>query len=284
MKKIVNQFGTKELIKKDNGSLVQQELIKNQIIVIPELETLIPPLLDDEYRQLEANIIKEGCREPLLVWETPAHAVRNTDDETSLFVLIDGHNRYSICTKQGIPFRILMKEFSTIEDVRAFMIDNQLGRRNLTPEQTSYLRGQKYLSMKRTSGRPTGNAIGKRTEEVLAEQFNVSPKTIRTDAEFAKGLDKTSPALKKEILSRKSKVSKKSIVGLANASEDHPAFDSIEQINQVVTQTKKAKNSTYSEVNQLKNLVDQLERAGSNSRVLCEEIIEVAQSILDKGE
>ncbi|MDR6197745.1 hypothetical protein [Siphonobacter sp. SORGH_AS_0500] len=284
MKKIVNQFGAKELIKKDNGSLVQQELIKNQITVIPELETLIPPLLDDEYRQLEANIIKEGCREPLLVWETPAHTVRNTDDETSLFVLIDGHNRYSICTTHGIPYRILMKEFSSIEDVRTFMIDNQLGRRNLTPEQTSYLRGQKYLSMKRGSGRPTGNAAGKRTEEVLAEQFNVSPKTIRTDAEFAKGLDKTSPALKKEILSRKSKVSKKSIVGLASASEEYPAFDSVEQINQALTKTKKAAKPVLAEVAKLKQLVESLERAGGNNRELCEEIIEVAEALLQNSD
>ncbi len=283
MKKIVNQFGTKELIKKDSGSLVQQELIKNQLTIIPELESLIPPLLDDEFKQLETNLIREGCREPLLVWETAAHTVRNTDDTTSLFVLIDGHNRYQICTSHGIPYRILMKEFASIEEVRAFMIDNQLGRRNLTPEQTSYLRGQKYLSMKKGSGRPTGSSGGKRTEEVLAEQFNVSPKTIRTDAEFAKGLDKTSPALKKEILSRKSKVSKKSIVELAHASEGLPAFESVEEINQVLTKSGKTRKSVLTEVDRLKTLVDQLERAGGNSPELCKEIIEVAQTLLEKG-
>lgn len=282
MKKIVNQFGTKDLIKKDSGSLVQQELIKNQITIIPELETLIPPLLDDEYKQLEANILREGCREPLLVWETPASSVRNTDDNHSLFVLVDGHNRYRICSNHGINFRILLKEFPGLEEVRAYMIDNQLGRRNLTPEQTSYLRGQKYLSLKKDSGRPVGETAGKRTEEILAEQFNVSPKTIRTDAEFAKGLDKTSTDLKKEILSRKSKVNKGDIVKLADTPTSDQPIASVEELQQVISKKKKPVKASQpqNELVRLKQLVEQLETG--SSRATYQEIIDLAQSLLEK--
>ena len=53
--------------------------------VLPELEEYIVPLQKDEYTQLEKNIIKEGCREPLIVWP-----------RTKTKILIDGHNRYWI--------------------------------------------------------------------------------------------------------------------------------------------------------------------------------------------
>src|SRR5690606_40306141 len=53
----------------------------------PEFRSLIPPLTDDEYAQLEKNIVAEGCRDPLIVWNG---------------VVVDGHNRYDICVRHGI--------------------------------------------------------------------------------------------------------------------------------------------------------------------------------------
>ena len=51
----------------------------------PEFQNQIPPLTDDEYKQLEENILKEGkLISPLIVWN-------NT--------LVDGHNRYAILQK-----------------------------------------------------------------------------------------------------------------------------------------------------------------------------------------
>jgi hypothetical protein len=51
----------------------------------PEFQSQIPPLTDDEFKQLEENILKEGkLLSPLIVWG-------NT--------LVDGHNRYAILQK-----------------------------------------------------------------------------------------------------------------------------------------------------------------------------------------
>ena len=51
----------------------------------PEFQSQIPPLTDDEFKQLEENILKEGkLLSPLIVWN-------NT--------LVDGHNRYAILQK-----------------------------------------------------------------------------------------------------------------------------------------------------------------------------------------
>ena len=56
----------------------------------PEFKSLIPPLTPDERAGLEASILTEGCRDALIVWGD---------------ILIDGHNRYEICTKHNIPYK-----------------------------------------------------------------------------------------------------------------------------------------------------------------------------------
>lgn len=58
-----------------------------QLKIDPEFQSLIPPLSPDEYKQLEANIIEDGCMDPLVYWNG---------------TLIDGHNRYRICQAPGM--------------------------------------------------------------------------------------------------------------------------------------------------------------------------------------
>ena len=82
-----------------------------------EFKKLIPPLSAEEFEQLEKNILSDGCRDPLVVWN-------NT--------IIDGHNRFAICQKHGIDFRTIEKEFDSETDVRVWMRSNQTGRRNIS--------------------------------------------------------------------------------------------------------------------------------------------------------
>ena len=81
-----------------------------------EFQSLIPPLTAEEYAGLEESILSEGCRDALVVWGD---------------TLIDGHNRYEICTKHGIPFDTVEMDFPTRDDVIVWIIKNQFGRRNL---------------------------------------------------------------------------------------------------------------------------------------------------------
>ena len=83
-----------------------------------EFRALIPPLSADEYAQLEANIIADGCRDPLVVWDG---------------TLIDGHNRHKICTEHGIPYATKEHAFADRDAAIIWIIENQFGRRNLTP-------------------------------------------------------------------------------------------------------------------------------------------------------
>jgi hypothetical protein len=210
MKKYQNILSTTQLVK--DKSLLQDEEIKKQIRILPELEGLIPPLRGEEFEQLSANIRSEGCREALLVWH------RMPEDE---YILVDGHNRYAICQQFQIAFRIHQVQFTDLEEVRMFMINNQLGRRNLSPEQASYLRGMRYQQEKMDKGKydrehkaQNGPYEKRPTSERLAEEFNVSKNTIKRDAVFAEGLEKIgqlNPALKKDILSGKVKVNKSDV-------------------------------------------------------------------------
>jgi hypothetical protein len=94
------------------------------ITLDPEFRALIPRLAKEERAQLEANIIADGCRDPLVTWGG---------------ILVDGHNRYEICTANSIVFDTRNIEFASRDDAKAWIIRNQFGRRNLTNFQRAEL-------------------------------------------------------------------------------------------------------------------------------------------------
>lgn len=133
----------------------------------PEFKNLIRSLSPDEFEQLEKNCLSEGIREPLIVWN-------NGTDE----VLIDGHHRYQIAQKHSLPFETVVKEFESEYDVIAWIINNQLGRRNLTAQEMSYLRGLEYENEKARHGGDRGNQYTKKkVESPQNEDFPLSDKT-----------------------------------------------------------------------------------------------------------
>jgi hypothetical protein len=181
--------------------------------ILKEIQDYIVPLSEDEFLQLEKNILAEGCRDPLITWQA--------DDQV---ILIDGHNRYKICEKHNIPFKVKKLPFKDLEEVKAWMVDTQMGRRNLTPDQMSYYRGLKYLTLRKSRG-GYSNVLSKGTNELatsefLAGQFNVSESTVKRDAKFAEGINiiqRTNPKLKNKILTGEVKVKKADIQILVSA-------------------------------------------------------------------
>lgn len=96
-----------------------------QITINEDLKAYIDPLTDDEYAALEHSLLAEGCRDALVLWGD---------------LLVDGHNRYGICQKHGIPFKTIQNEsFKSMDDVHLWMIDNHLGRRSVSDFQRGVL-------------------------------------------------------------------------------------------------------------------------------------------------
>lgn len=152
-----------------------------EIRIDPELKALIPPLSADERQQLEENLKADGCRDPLVVWDG---------------VLLDGHNRYEICTRLGIEFDVSELDLPDRAAAMDWMDANQLGRRNLSPEQMSLLRGRIYNRSKKPAGGREGRAFSdgqnvhpKATHESLGERFGVSGKTVQRDGKFADSVE-----------------------------------------------------------------------------------------------
>ena len=113
--------------------------MKQQTLIIdPEFKAQIPPLTEDERKQLEENILADGeILSPILVWND---------------TIVDGHNRYEILQSHPeIPYNIRNLYLETREQVLAWICKNQLGRRNLTPEQKKFLMGKQYDAEKRVT-------------------------------------------------------------------------------------------------------------------------------------
>jgi hypothetical protein len=95
------------------------------IVVDEGLKAYIDPLTPDEHDALERSLLKEGCRDALVLWGE---------------LLVDGHNRYGICQKHGIPFQTVQSTlFQSLEDVHLWMIDQHLGRRSVSDFQRGVL-------------------------------------------------------------------------------------------------------------------------------------------------
>ncbi len=293
-KKYQMALDAKTMIK--DQSLLRHEDIKQHIRVLPELAAYIPPLLPDEYKQLEENIKKNGCREALLVWETTGgEYTPDLGTTATVYILIDGHNRYAICQKHQLDFKVHLMNFPSIEEVKFFMIDNQLGRRNLAPEQVSYLRGLRYLREKQGKGKYSRDIqkgqndlydvegreevqTGENKSEALVDdnqqttahrlgkQFNVSEKTIKRDGAYAQGLERLDPAFKQEILSGQIKVDKALVQQLGQFDKLSEPIQNQTELERVIHQAQekpqpvnKSRRTTMNgKTNQLKQQLSQL--------------------------
>lgn len=118
------------------------EIKIEEINIDHEFEQLLPPLTKEEYKNLENSILKYGMRDSIKLWE----------DQDSKIYIVDGHNRYNICNKNSIniePYQLSFLDptlFLSKSDVMRWMLDTQLGRRNLTPMQRFAI-AQKYKSL-----------------------------------------------------------------------------------------------------------------------------------------
>jgi phage N-6-adenine-methyltransferase len=198
----------------------------HNILIDEEFKALIPPLSQEERTQLEANLLADGCRDPLVVWPCPTFEIRleggatqtlryedgryqhaidehigpttawdlddNADDDRIdeygdtitldqwPHILIDGHNRYEICTRLGLSFEVVQKSFDSRPQARIWIRANQYGRRNLS----SFVRAELALGDKADIAEIAKGQQGKRHDilPTLAEGF----KPVDTREEVSK--------------------------------------------------------------------------------------------------
>lgn len=202
----------------------------------PEFESKIPPLTEEEYQLLEENILQDGVvLNPLIIWNG---------------CIVDGHNRFRIIQAHPeIAYTVFEKEFPDRYAAIAWICCNQLGRRNLTPQQKKYLIGQRYeaekladcfrgnqytLSDKSGRGQNDPKQKQERTRDRIARESNTSESFVKRAGYYAKGIDaadEVEPGIKQELLSGALKPTDTAVAAIAKAPpEERPAL--VEQLRQ----------------------------------------------------
>lgn len=185
---------------------------QHNITVLPELESTLFPQRPEERAELEADILAEGVRDPLVVWPR--------EDEGDL-VLVDGQNRYAIACEHDLPFDVLEKDFDSVEDVIEWIIHNQLGRRNLTDEQRAVAIGYLYEHRKPARGKPP-------KQQRKPEKFSDLGNDDNSEEESSEQTDKSPEPVTAQLLGEVAGVTEKTV---RNAAKFARAYEQFKQIN-----------------------------------------------------
>lgn len=204
--------------------------MSRQLKIKKEFKNLIRPLRRQEYLQLEENILRDGCREPIITWNG---------------FIIDGHNRYEICTKHNIEYATCEMKFDSDEDAIAWICANQLGRRNISDETRKFLIGMQYESEKIINSRKNANGnnqyineddyVQERSEIApysersvhktawrISEENHIAPGTVLKYAQYTRALEaigSKEPELVPKILSGRYKIAHKNVIKMSELTE-----------------------------------------------------------------
>lgn len=159
------------------------------LTILPQIEDLPYPLKPEELANLEASIKRDGMREPLSLWERDGESI-----------LVDGHNRYAIAQRHGIPYQTVTLQFGSLDDALDWVDKNQLGRRNLTDEERATTIGRVYQRMRDLRGaararggdgenEPEGQP-GKRLADTVAAQWRIGSGTVKRSSDFATAIER----------------------------------------------------------------------------------------------
>lgn len=192
-----------------------------------EFKEKIPPLTDAEFEQLRENILSDGeVYEPIVTWNG---------------VIVDGHNRWRVIQENPeIPFRTKEMDFPDKWAAFEWMYRKQLGRRNLTEQQKSYMIGKMYEARKNTEAfkgnqytlksgdgqnvqNQTRREIKDGTSGEIGKEFGIDGKTVRRNEQFAKGLDAIADVSKEaadKILKGESRVAKSDVSEMREATSE----------------------------------------------------------------
>ena len=193
----------------------------NQLKIDPEFQNQINPPSFEETHQLEMNILKEErVLNPIITWNG---------------YIVDGHTRYQILRKYPfIPFEVIEKEFSSRYEALVWICKNQLGRRNLTPEQKKFLIGKQAKAEKQirafhgnqytlasesglVQNEPDRTKHGSRSK--VAAEHGTSESYVYRAEQFVKGVEAV-PGAQEEILSGKLRATDREISSIAKVPKE----------------------------------------------------------------
>ncbi|MCL2537601.1 MAG: hypothetical protein FWE51_04920 [Coriobacteriia bacterium] len=212
-------------LREGSAAVFPSDITADEIIIDEEFRLLLPLLDAGVKAALEASLVEHGVRDALVVWREQG-------------VLVDGHNRYEIATRLGLPFAVAEMAFDSREEVVAWILRTQMARRNMNPFQTSYFRGLLYRTERAIHGgkrekrsvegassqneslNEADTAAQGRTAKRIGDGSGVSENTIYREAAFSEGIDaikEVSTQAQQKIVNLQTKISRKRLQELARA-------------------------------------------------------------------
>ena len=200
-----------ETVIKDYVEFFKHERQKNmaELLIDPELRNFIPALQPEEFQLLKKSILQNGCSSPIIVWKE-----KNT--------IVDGHNRYKICTENNIEYKVSYQSFPDKDSVKIWMGANQLGQRNLNDHSRTYLTGKllSLLSKRKSGGRFQGEGY---TNAQLQQILNVkSHRTIQQAGKYYEAIEQITavrPEIHKEIEAGEIALNRLEVLAIGNLVE-----------------------------------------------------------------
>ena len=251
-----------------------REIPLSDIQVKPLFESQIPPLQPDELKQLEDNILEEGCIiNPLILWKG---------------VIVDGHNRFHILQKHPeIRFTVFERDFDDENDAVAWICKNQLGRRNLTPGQKKYLIGKQYNAEKQSKGgarnvKPAGTDMAsagqisntqneylklqERTCDRIARENHVGHCYVQRAEKYALGIDaaeEAAPGTRQRILSGELKPTAEEIANVARATDLPEKRKLALSLGEQAVKKARRESGPKGMISEIKNIAEHMESQAS---------------------
>lgn len=244
----------------------------------PEFRDKIPSLTEAEFEQLRENILSDGeVYEPIVTWND---------------TIVDGHNRWKIiCENWELlkdKFRTKQMDFADKWEAFDWMYRKQLGRRNLSDENRTYIIGKMYEVRKKTSGGQAGNnnAI-KRDAQIgqlvstsdkekhgvsgeIALELNVGRNTVRRAEKFAKGVDalrEQSVEAAEKVLLGGSGITKGAVAEIADMTKQEVAEVAKDIVTGEIKKKNREVNRTTKETRDRYNTISEIAHKMGNEEV-----------------
>ena len=143
-------------------------------VVLPEMEQLLPPLSVEQFSALERDVLENGCYAPIIVNES--------------MEIVDGHNRFRICEKHGLPFKMMVFSFADLLEAKQWAVETQRNRRNLSMWEL----GQIALKLKPDLELAAKSNQGLRTDLSVNSPKGYAPTDTRKEMALAVGVGEQS--------------------------------------------------------------------------------------------